>query len=209
MITAEVQELPMPHDNYFASDHDPKLVFDDFNDGNDTAPPPAWVHHDPIADASVPPACYSGATFTFPSGGYRLFSPVPCVPDAGSPRVTSTLTESVWSDFYVSVDVLNWDDTVHQLFGIAARINTPGPGTTGGYLMTWEDGSAPLPNSTDGDFDLLRIQGEGAIEAYQMEHDVPGQSSGIHLTNGVSYRFVYIGKGFDFEARVYALPDTN
>jgi hypothetical protein len=107
------------------------------------------------------------------------------------------------------VDALSWDDTVHQLFGIAARINTPGPGTTGAYLLTWEDGSSPLPNSTDGDFDLLRLQGEGQIEAYQMEHDVPNQNSGMHMTNGVSYRFVYIGKGYNFEARIYALPDTT
>jgi hypothetical protein len=107
------------------------------------------------------------------------------------------------------VDVINWDDTIRQLFGIAARINTPGPGSTGGYLLTWEDGSAALPNTTGGDFDLLRIQGEGATEATQMESSVPGQNSGMHLTNGVSYRFVYVAKGFNFEARIYQLPNTT
>jgi hypothetical protein len=107
------------------------------------------------------------------------------------------------------VDVLDWDDTLRQLFGIAARLNTPGPGTTGGYLLTWEEGGAPLPNTTGGDFDLLRIQGEGGTEAFQMEGNVPGQNSGIHLTHGNSYRFVYIAKGFDFEARIYQLPDTT
>jgi hypothetical protein len=197
-------------DNYAATSDAASTGFaDDFNDGNDTTPPPAWVHEDPIADAGVPPPCYTGATFTFPSGGYRLYSPLPCTTAAGGPRVVSLFGESLYSDFYISVDALSWDDTVHQLFGIAARINTPGPGTTGGYLLSWEDGSSPLPNSTDGDFDLLRIQGEGQIEAYQMEHDVPNQNSGMHLTNGVSYRFVYIAKGFNFEARIYALPDTT
>jgi hypothetical protein len=117
--------------------------------------------------------------------------------------------ESVWSDFYISVDVINWDDTIRELFGIAARINTPGPGTTGGYLLTWEEGGAPLPNTTGGDFDLLRIQGEGNTEAFQMESNVPGQNSGIHLTGGNSYRFVYIAKGFNFEARIYQLPDIT
>jgi hypothetical protein len=197
-------------DNYFAASNAPDTSFaDDFNDGNDTSPAPPWIHEDPIAEAGIPSACYPGATYTFPSGGYRLFSPLPCVNAAGSPRVSSLREESIWSDFYISVDVLNWDNTVRELFGIAARINTPGPGTTGGYLFTWEEGGAPLPNSTGGDFDLLRIQGEGGTEAFQMENNVPGQNSGMHLTNGLSYRFVYIAKGFNFEARVYQLPDTT
>jgi hypothetical protein len=196
-------------DNYVAASDAPDTSFaDDFNDGNDTAPAPAWVHEDPIAQA-VSAACYPGATFTFPSGGYRLFSPVPCTTAAGRPRVSSLRMESVWSDFYISVDVINWDDTIRELFGIAARINTPGLGTTAGYLLTWEEGGAPLPNTTGGDFDLLRIQGEGGTEATQMENSISGQNSGIHLTNGVSYRFVYIAKGFNFEARIYQLPDTT
>jgi hypothetical protein len=197
-------------DNYVAGPVVPDTSFaDDFNDGNDTTPLPGWLREDPIAEAGIPPACYSGATFTFPSGGYRLFSPLPCPNPAGSPRVSSLRAEGVWSDFYISVDVLDWDDTVRQLFGIAARINTPGPGTTAGYLLTWEEGGAPLPNTTGGDFDLLRIQGEGGTEAFQMENNVPGQNSGIHLTHGNSYRFVYIAKGFNFEARIYQLPNTT
>jgi hypothetical protein len=196
-------------DNYFAQADAPDTSFrDDFNDGNDNAPLPAWVREDPIA-AAIPAPCYPGATFTFPSGGYRLFSPVPCNTAAGSPRISSLRTENVWSDFYISLDVINWDDTIRELFGIAARINTPGLGTTAGYLLTWEEGGAPLPNTTGGDFDLLRIQGEGATEATQMESSIPGQNSGIHLTNGVSYRFVYTAKGFNFEARIFQLPDTT
>jgi hypothetical protein len=196
-------------DNYVAASDAPDTSFvDDFDDGNDTAPAPAWVRQDPISQA-LPAACYPGATFTFPGGGYRIFSPLPCNPAAGSPRVSSLRTESVWSDFYISVDVINWDDTIRELFGIAARINMPGLGTTAGYLLTWEEGGAPLPNTTGGDFDLLRIQGEGGTEATQMESSIPGQNSGIHLTNGNSYRFVYIAKGFNFEARIYQLPDTT
>jgi hypothetical protein len=196
-------------DNYFAQADALDTSFtDNFNDANDNLPVPAWTHEDTIAAAGLPGGCYTGATFTFPGGGYRLFSPAPCVTAAGSPRVSSLRTESVWSDFYISVDVLNWDNTIRELFGIAARINTPGLGTTGGYLLTWEEGGAALPNTTGGDFDLLRIEGEGGT-AFQMESSIPGQNSGLHLTNGVSYRFVYIAKGFNFEARIYQLPDTT
>ena len=196
-------------DNYVALPEVPDTSFtDDFNDGNDTAPLPGWVREDTISAAGLPGACYPGATFTFPGGGYRLFSPLPCVTAAGSPRVSSLRGESVWSDFYISVDVVNWDNTIRELFGIAARINTPGLGTTAGYLLSWEEGGAALPNTSGGDFDLLRITGEGA-QASQMESSIPGQNSGIHLTNGVSYRFVYIAKGFNFEARIYQLPDIT
>jgi hypothetical protein len=197
-------------DNYVAlADAPDTSVSDNFNDGNDTTPAPAWVHQDAIAQA-VPSPCYTGATFTFPNGGYRLFSPLPCISDPNlRPRVSSILTNTVWSDFYVSVDVVNWDDTIRQLFGIAARVNTPGLGTTAGYLLTWEEGNGTLPNTTGGDFDLLRIQAEGGGEATQMENSIPGQNSGMHLMNGISYRFVYIAKGFNFEARIYQLPDTT
>jgi hypothetical protein len=196
-------------DNYYAQAYAPDTSFtDNFNDANDNLPVPAWTHEDTIAAAGLPGGCYTGATFTFPGGGYRLFSPAPCVTAAGSPRVSSLRTESVWSDFYISVDVLNWDNTIRELFGIAARINTPGLGTTAGYLLSWEEGGAALPNTTGGDFDLLRIEGEGGT-AVQMEGSIPGQNSGMHLTNGVSYRFVYIAKGFNFEARIYQLPDTT
>jgi hypothetical protein len=106
------------------------FVSDNFDDGNDTSPAPAWVRHDPIHDAGVPGGCYSGATFTFPGGGYRLFSPAPCVPDAGGPRAYSLREETAWDNFYISVDALSWDDTVRELFGLAARVNNPGPGTT-------------------------------------------------------------------------------
>jgi hypothetical protein len=208
--TAYAGPVDVVFDNYVATTDCPTTSFaDDFNDGNDTTPAPAWIREDPIAEAGVPAPCYTGGTFTFPGGGYKLFSPVPCVTAAGGPRVSALRGDRIWSDFYISVDVLSWDDTVHQLFGIAARINTPGPGSTAGYLFTWEDGSGTLPNATGGDFDLLRIQAEGATDAHQMEGDVPGQNSGMHLTNGNAYRFVYIGKGFNFEARVYDVADLS
>lgn len=33
--------------------------------------------------------------------------------------------------------------------------------------------------------------------------------SGLHLTKGKNYRFVFMGSGTNFEARVYELPDTT
>jgi len=107
-----------------------------------------------------------------------------------------------YSDFYVSVDLVDFDDTVRQAFGILARANTPGLGTTGGYLFSWEPGSGTLPTVAGGDLDISKIVGEaptGQIET---------APSNLHLTKGKSYRFVLMGHGFDFEAQVYELPDT-
>ena len=173
----------------------PPTVFDNFNDGNDTNNP-AWDHYDPIGGMTA-----EAATYALTNGGYRLFAPAPLVPDAGPARAGSFLRNVDYSDFYISVDVIDFDDTVRQAFGIGARINTPGLGSTGGYLFSWEPGSGTLPGTNNGDLDISRLVNEAPS---QFETG----PSGLHLTRGKSYRFVFMGKGFDFEGQVYELPDT-
>jgi len=202
LVAASLSSLTIPgdatFDNFFASDHDPRGVCDNFNDANDTTPPATWTHYDPIGNVTAPPAEYS-----FTNGGYRIFAPAPLAPDAGPSRAGSFLTNSTLLDFYTSVDVIDFDDTVRQAFGIAARVNTPGLGTTSGYLFSWEPGSGTLPGESNGDLDISTLVGElptGQIET---------APSNLHLTRGKSYRFVFMGRGFDFEGRVYELPDTT
>jgi hypothetical protein len=174
-------------------------VFDNFNDGNDTANA-AWDHYDPIGGITAPPA-----GFTFPSGHYRILAPAQQAPgcDAGPARAGSFLRNGGYSDFYVSADLIDFDDTVRQAFGIAARINTPGLGTTDGYLFSWEPGSGILPGVSNGDLDISRLVDEAPIG------QIETASSGLHLTKGKSYRFVFMGSGTNFEGQVYELPDTS
>ncbi len=171
-------------------------VFDNFNDGNDTTP--KWNRYDPIGNVTAAPA-----TFSFPNGGYRIQAPAPQVPDAGQARAGSFLDGLELGDFYVSADIIDFDDTVRQAFGIAARINTPGLGTTSGYLFSWEPGGGELPGTENGDLDISRLEGE--LPTGQIETD----NSNLHLERGKSYRFVFMGKGFEFEGLVYELPDTS
>ena len=92
-------------------------IFDNFNDGNDTTPSPAWMGYDPIrVDA-----------WSFPGGNtYRIQSgPSPDPGNFGQGRAGSIQPSSL-SDFYISVDVVGWDDSIHQVFGLLARIGTPG-----------------------------------------------------------------------------------
>lgn len=202
LIAASQSSLAVPgdatFDNFYASDHDPRGRCDGFNDGNDTSPEPAWVHYDPLGGLTAAPA-----SFLFTNGGYRIYSPAPLAPDAGPARAGAFLTNADYLDFYVSADIIDFDDTVRQAFGIAARVTTPGLGTTGGYLFSWEPGGGSLPGTSNGDLDISVLVGELPID------QIETAPSGLHLTRGKSYRFVFLGKGSDFEGQVYELPDTT
>src|SRR5437016_14387083 len=83
---------------------------DNFDDGDDTANP-TWTHYDPIGDLTGIP----GGSWTFPgSNTYRLQAFANSDPkDLGPARIASTLTNA-YSDFYTTVDVVDWDDTLDQ-----------------------------------------------------------------------------------------------
>jgi hypothetical protein len=170
-------------------------ILDTFSDGNDTANPP-WDRYDPIGGLTAAPA-----SFLFTNGGYRIYAPTPGDGAGGPARAGSFLRNSDYSDFYVSVDVIDFDDTVRQAFGIAARINNPGLGTTDGYLFSWEPGGGTLPGTNNGDLDISRLIDESPVGQIETE------PSGLHLERGKSYRFVFMGSGTNFEGRVYEFPD--
>jgi hypothetical protein len=172
-------------------------IFDNFNDGNDSANPP-WNRYDPIGGVTAPPA-----SFILTGGVYHIIAPAPPVLAAGPARAGSFLRDAVYTDFYVAVDVLDFDDTKRQAFGIGARINTPGLGTTDGYLFSWEPGSGTLPGTNNGDLDISVLVSEQPVG------QIETGPSGFHLERGRSYRFVFMGKGFDFEGQVYEYPNLS
>jgi hypothetical protein len=75
--------------------------------------------------------------------------------------------------------------------------------TTGGYLFSWEPGSGALPGTTNGDLDISPLVQE--VPTGQIEIG----DSHLHLTRGKSYRFVFMGQGFDFVGQVYELPNAT
>ncbi len=172
-------------------------IFDNFSDGNDTANPP-WDRYDPLGGLGAP---FTPASFLFTNGGYRIYAPAPPIPDAGPARAGSFLRNADYTDFYASVDVIDFDDTVRQAFGIAARVSTPGLQTTDGYLFSWEPGGGTLPGTNNGDLDISRLVDEAPSGQIELTN------SNLHLERGKSYRFVFMGKGFDFEGQVYEHPD--
>lgn len=165
---------------------------DDFNDGNDAG----WTRYNPLSGFGVP------GIFSFPSGGYRIqtTAPSPNPGALGNARVGSYRATS-YTDFYISVDIVNWNDSLPQAAGILARIQSPGLGTTTGYAFTWDRGTS----ATDGDMDISRITAEAATGAL-------GQQSAndkYHFVPGRQYRMVFIGKGSLLEGRLYELPDLT
>ncbi len=164
---------------------------DDFNDGNDTG----WMRYDPFSGAGV-----NLARWEFTNGGYRIRTTAPS-PSAqlGAGRAGSVRSE-LYTNFYIAVDLVNWDDTLPHACGILARVQTPGLGTTTGYAFTWDRGNPASP--TAGDVDISKITGESPDGVLVTGNDQ------IHLEPGKSYRFAFIGRGTRLEGRVYELPDT-
>src|SRR5437762_13036968 len=97
---------------------------DDFNDGDDNG----WTEISPLAPYGVP------GIFSFPNGGYRIQTtqPSPDQTNLGPPRAYTLRQDAVYTDFYVSADLVDWNDGTQQVIGLVGRIATPGLGTSSG-----------------------------------------------------------------------------
>jgi hypothetical protein len=166
-------------------------LFDTFSDGNDTAAP-AWTHYNPIETGS----------WSFPNGtSYRIQtapSPDPGILMQGR---SGSLAPGEYTDFYVSVDVVGWDDSIQQIVGVFGRLGTPGLGSTTGYLFVHDRGSPT--STTSGDVDIIRLDGEFPT----VLENITGDDS-FHFETNKTYRMVLIGQGTNFTGKVYELPNT-
>jgi hypothetical protein len=162
---------------------------DNFNDGNDVG----WTHYDPIGGLPGAPT----ASFTFPSGNTCRIA-APARPSAYAPygqaRAGALLLGTNYTDFYIEVDVLDWNNSIDQAFGILARITTPALGMTDGYAFTIQ--------VTDTDISISRLVGEAPT-------DLPGSSKNFIPDPTKDYRMVFIGRGTHFIGRIYELPNLE
>lgn len=151
-------------------------IVDNFNDGNDLG----WVRYNPVGVG----------TYSFPDGGYRVQASAALNPDTGEGRAGSIRAEESFSAFRVSVDVVDFDVTLLQAFGSAARIGTLGIGTTTGYVFVYD-------NDAD-DIVIARLDGE-----------VPTTIgiAPLSLDADDDYRFVFSGSGPGFLGEVFDLTN--
>lgn len=161
---------------------------DDFNDGNDTG----WERYDPIGSVLGPQA-----TWSFPGGNtYRLQTAISPLPGTVGPGRAASLRPEIYTDFYVSMDLVNWNNSLDQAIGLLARVNDAGLGTTDGYGFTYQ--------VLDKDVDITRIVNEAGPAV-----PLSPTSGAITLVPGKSYRFEFFGRGTTLTGRIYELPNIT
>ena len=161
-------------------------ITDDFNDGNDDG----WTRYDPLAPLHDPP---QPALYELVDGTYRISVPAsPFPPGAGPARAGSFHDDATFTDFVASVDIVDWDPALDMAFGILARVETPGLGTTNGYALSY---------STDGDLDISLVVGEAPDD---LDPRAP-----VLLEEGRDYRLVFEGRGPVLTGKIYDLADLT
>ncbi len=167
---------------------------DNFDDNNDAG----WTRYDPIGSH---PQIPDQATFTLSNGTYRIQTPPSPLPGTVGPaRAGSLRTEVTYTDFFISVDIVDWDDTTDQSFGMLARIKEPGLGATDGYAMTFNIGGS--------DFDITWFTNEDPNDPNGAAVTVTGEDN-FTMVKGRIYRFEFMGKGTTLTARAYELPNLT
>ena len=158
---------------------------DDFNDGNDLG----WIRYDPISSTAYGPQ----ATWSFPNGGCRIQTAVSPNPALVGPGRAGSYRTNQYSDFYVAADLINWNASVSQAFGLLGRTADVGLGQTDGYALTYQAASHNL--------NLTRFSNESPVT-------LPTGLDSVTFVPGHTYRLVFLGRGSALEGRVYEWPDT-
>jgi hypothetical protein len=161
---------------------------DDFDDGNDDG----WTHYDPIHSAGQPVQ----NQWTFPAGAYRLQANATPNPALGPGRVASLRQDILLTNFQISVDLVDWNDSFTETATLFARVQpNPGPGASSGYLFGYVAGPGRYVQ-------IVRVTSERTF-AIQGSPPTP-----LTLDPSHDYRIVFSGRGTQLEGRVYQLPNT-
>lgn len=166
---------------------------DDFNDGTDQ---PEWTQYDPLKTM----VGTNIATFSFPNGGYRIQTYRTPNPQFGPGRAGSLREDVTYTDFYITVDIVDWNTNLNQAFGIMARVTQVGFNSSDGYAMTWDRGG--------GDLDISRFVNENPAGGGGGAVGVTGNDR-ANLVAGKVYRMVFIGKGAQLTGEIYELPNLR
>ena len=57
---------------------------------------------------------------------------------AGPARIFSYIDGEVLTDFYCAVDIVDWNDSINQAFGILGRVGNIALGKTTGYVCNYD-----------------------------------------------------------------------
>ena len=157
---------------------------DDFNDGNANG----WTEIDPLSGVGA------AGEYSFPGGNtYRMKGATSPNQEAlGPSRIGAMRADATYTDFYVSIDLVNYDQALDQNVGILTRVKEPGLGTLDGYSMTY--------NPTDQRMFLTVITDEEGINLADEE---------VLVDPGTPVRLVFQAVGEVFTCEVYNLTDLT
>jgi hypothetical protein len=118
---------------------------------------------------------------------------------AGPARLGSVVTGQTFGAVTESVDVVNFDGSLGQAFGLGTRFNNIGLGTTNGYALLY---LTPTGSDTGtGNFLFNKITGE--------QSDVLGSQVAITLLVGHSYRFTLSAIGSNLSGQLFDLSNPS
>ena len=165
----------------------------DFNNQSDAG----LTRINPLAGVAGQP----GGSFTFPllapgNYGYELASPgVPSalVPVIGQARVYSFDTAVSLTNFSTSADIVGWNDTLGEAFGVGGRTSNLGLGTSDGYVALY------LTKAGGGTTGLL------VIERVTNEIATDISDTAVTLDPTQSYQMLFTGLGANLSASLFDL----
>ena len=157
---------------------------DNFDDGNSTG----WTEVDVLAGVGAP------GSFSFPSGNtYRMEGATsPNQAALGPSRIGALRADVIYTDFYQSIDIVDFDESLDQNIGMLARVKDPGLGTLDGYSFTY--------NPTDQQMFFTVITDEGGPNLVDEE---------VLLDPGTPVRLVFQGTGNAFTCKIFDLSNLT
>ena len=162
---------------------------DNFDDGDDNG----WAHHDPIGSV----VGFNWVTFDASSKAYNIKAAGQTLNPQLGPSRGAGFRPDIYSDFWVSVDIVNWDPSQRQAIGVLARIQpNPSLGNAHGYLLSYQ----PQEN----DIQITRLIGEqpdGYIGDDPVLSSQPQPGEGLRL--------VFTGTGNTLTGRAYSISDPD
>jgi len=157
---------------------------DNFDDGNSNG----WTEADVLA------AVGAAGSFSFPDGNtYRMVGATsPNQAAFGQSRIGALRADVTYTDFYQTIDIVDFDESLDQNIGMLARVKDPGLGTLDGYSFTF--------NPTDQRMFFTVITDEGGPNLVDKE---------VPLDPGTPVRLVFQGIGNAFTCKIFDLSDLT
>jgi len=178
--------------------------YDNYDDGDDITPV-LWTHVDPVFVASgglSTPNTYDATAFKYQlvadasSGGLGL-----------GPARTFSYPADNYTNFYVSVDLVDWSVATAQAIGLVARVSDVGPGTTDGYAFGIAAGGVIFSGANY--IRILRLENESTKDVFGSGPAGDSVMPIPDLDPLKDYRMVFMGNGTDLEGRLYELPNVT